>query len=215
MLRDCVATLAKDRGFTTMLEPELADGRADLALIHPTLPEPIVIDFTITNTAATSQPTAAQAEARKKRRYGKSDLVVAQADVTGGMSKGLCDCIKTIATDKEDLHEIAVKISKVIQKGNSRILIDDRDRRSAIALTALNVNTPNKPPKNWSATKPPKHKRPHDDPQTPSRPTVPQPDLEDPGAQDTGGGPPAQQARTTTPERLPTTLNAKVWWPRR
>jgi hypothetical protein len=168
MLRDLVADLARERGFTTMLEPTLADGRADLALLHPSLPEPMVIDFTVTNTAAMSNPTGAQAEARKKRRYGKRDLVVAQIDVSGGFSQALSNCVKTIATDPDDQRALTQRISKVVQKGNARILLDDRDRRSSISLTALNLNTPLRPPKSWSSKR---EKKARDDNQTtPSTP---------------------------------------------
>jgi len=165
-LRDTVANIAVDRGYTVMREPDLADGRADLAISHPTLEDPIVIDFTITNTTAKSAPTGAQAEARKKRRYGNKDLLVGQVDVHGGISRPMAELLKTLSLDQDDLAVMTKVVSKVVQKGNSRILLDERQKASCCQLTALNVNKAVEV-KPWSPNK----RRKNGDPATPRRPT--------------------------------------------
>ena len=208
LVRDVVAAIASERGCTVVKEPDLADGRADLAIYAPTLTEPLVVDFTITNTTSSSHPSGAQAEARKKRRYGTSELIVAQADVLGGLSRPFATLISSIATDEDDRAEIATTIAKTIQKGNARIILDDLRKRQLANIVELNTNskTPAKP---WSGRREKKSTRPptpsrhptndHPTPEqatTPRHPTPQRPALGTARALDCGSPPP----RTAPPD---------------
>jgi hypothetical protein len=57
--------------------------------------------------------------------------------------------VKSLARDDDDNQLIVSTISKVIQKGNARIILDDARKRSLVTMTQANENTKTTP-KQWS-----------------------------------------------------------------
>ena len=98
------------------VEPQLdRQTRADLHVIVPDLGVDEVVDFVITNETSHSKPTSKSAIARKNRRYGDKNVVVAEAAVLGGLGNGFMRFIKAVSQDAGQRHELREIVLKTIQ----------------------------------------------------------------------------------------------------
>jgi hypothetical protein len=114
---------------THQIEPEFAPGDfADIAFFPANDPDEsarALVDFTVTSSLSKSKASEEEAQRRKHQRYKNGDLVVAQIDVTGGMSNAMVKLMSDIAFFSDDetfLSRLRAAAAKTVQRFNGLIL---------------------------------------------------------------------------------------------
>ena len=135
-VRDTVARWLREHGATISLEPEVGNGRADLQVIVPDIGVDEVVDFVVTNETGFSRPSSEAAVARKNRKYGDRNVLVAEASVLGGMGNGFAKFIKAVTQDAGERRELREIALKTIQALNGKIVLRRNPRPIAESLPA-------------------------------------------------------------------------------
>ena len=129
-LKNEFAKACRENLLTTRVEPKIADGDyADLLCFFPPndldAAAEVIADFTVTSTLAKYGASEEEATKKKNARYDNKNLIVAQMDVTGGMSNAICGLIRHIANFSDDeffVQSLRERAAKTVQQFNGQIL---------------------------------------------------------------------------------------------